>query len=68
MIQDATGNEIMNAAKCEVIHEHGEVGIEAPRCDEVQAAGSFDLFGRRLNQNNAATGLTIRDGKIIYTK
>ena len=67
LMQNATGTEIMNAAKCEVIHEPGEVGIEAPRQDIPAPSASYDLNGHQLNDQNAS-GIRIRNGKVIFTK
>lgn len=68
LLQNAQGTEILNADKCEVIHESGELGITAPRTDDAfttAPATTFDLNGRRsLND----TGLQIRQGKLIFVK
>lgn len=65
LLQNAAGTEILNAAKCEEIHEQGTLGIEATRCDASASTTCFDLFGRP-----AATGkgLRIRDGKVVMER
>lgn len=70
LMQNAAGTEILNADKCEKICEHGELGIEAlPGVASEGASACYDIFGRRLSASvNAAHGLSIRDGKIIYNK
>lgn len=67
LLQDATGSEIMNADKCEVIYEHGELGIEAPRCERPEDEAAYNLFGQRLNLEESK-GLRISGRKIVYTK
>lgn len=69
LLQNATGTEIMNAAKCEEIHEAGDLGIEAPSIETISTVIDYDLFGRRLSPSEAsATGLGIRNGKVVYLK
>lgn len=65
LLQNAAGTEILNAAKCEEIHEQGTLGIEATRSDAPAPAATYDLFGRP-----AATGkgLRIRDGKVVMER
>lgn len=68
LMQNASGSEIKNAAKCEEIHEPGELGIQSPSVDAAAAAG-YDLYGRRVSSSAATTpGLVIRDGKVVYLK
>ena len=66
LLQNAAGSEIMNADKCETIHEQGALGIESAHVEAPANNASYDLFGRRLNGEN--TGISIRNGKVIFTK
>lgn len=66
LLQNASGTEILNADKCETIHEQGTLGIESAHVAVPADNASYDLFGRRLNGEN--TGISIRGGKVIFTK
>lgn len=66
LLQNASGTEILNADKCETIHEQGTLGIESAHVEVPADNASYDLFGRRLNGEN--TGISIRGGKVIFTK
>lgn len=68
LLQNATGSEILNADKCEVIHNQGELGIEAAPALVPETSVCYDLFGRRLNGNADNSGISIRGGKVIFTK
>lgn len=65
LLQNATGTEILNADKCEVIHEQGELGIEAPRRDAPAPDTAYDLYGRRL-QGQRSHGLTVQGGVVVW--
>lgn len=64
LMQNATGTEILNAAKCELIQEPGSVGIEMVEEPSTAASAAYDLFGRRLNEEDASRGLRISNGKV----
>lgn len=68
LLQNATGSEIMNADKCETIHEQGTLGIESAHVEAPADNASYDLFGRRLDQSAEYPGVSIRGGKVIFTK
>ena len=66
LLQNAQGTEILNADKCEVIHERGELGITAPAIDQAMPRhGQYDLQGRATS---AANGLLIRQGKVVFAQ
>lgn len=68
LLQNATGSEILNADKCEQIHEHGTLAIVAVPADTPVANGHYDLQGRQLSADNAVSGMSIRNGKIVFIK
>lgn len=67
LLQDATGTEILNADRCRVIHEQGELGIDTPQCDPMEAINAYDIYGHRLHEDYAPAGLSIRNGKVIFS-
>lgn len=68
LLQNATGSEIRNADKCEKIHEHGTLAIDAVHADTPAITGHYDLQGRQLSADKTQSGMSIRNGKVIFTK
>lgn len=66
LMQNATGTEILNADKCEEIHEHGTLAIESISADAPATTGCYDLQGRHVH--TVPSGMSIRNGKLIFTK
>lgn len=68
LMQNATGTEILNADKCEVIHEQGEVGIQAITINphHLTTSQPHDLMGRPIPNGKDANGLQIQDGQLRF--